>query len=92
MQPGASKNPVGLPRRGFVKLPAMTYSRVQRHYHGPWMLNGRVRNGNGCDHPGKLTGKLRVIRWWTRVAERPDTGTKSEKRNNAVKRSAVSTG
>jgi hypothetical protein len=28
------------------------------HYHGPRMLNGRVRNGNGCLHPGKLTGKL----------------------------------
>jgi hypothetical protein len=24
------------------------------------MLNGRVRNGNGCDHPGMLTGKLLV--------------------------------
>src|SRR6266704_3726486 len=22
------------------------------HYHGPRMLNGRVRNGNGCGHPG----------------------------------------
>jgi hypothetical protein len=22
------------------------------------MLNGRVRNGNGCGHPGKVTGKL----------------------------------
>jgi hypothetical protein len=27
------------------------------HYHRPWMLNGRVRNGNGCGHPGMLTGK-----------------------------------
>ena len=27
-------------------------------YHRPWMLNGRVRNGNGCDHPGMLTGSL----------------------------------
>ena len=25
-------------------------------YHRPWMLNGRVRNGNGCGHPGMLTG------------------------------------
>ena len=22
------------------------------------MLNGRVRNGNGCGHPGMVTGKL----------------------------------
>ena len=28
-----------------------------KHYHGPRMLNGRVRNGNGCGHPGVLTGK-----------------------------------
>src|SRR5262249_53021286 len=27
------------------------------HYHGPRMLNGRVRNGNGCGHSGMLTGK-----------------------------------
>lgn len=25
-------------------------------YHRPRMLNGRVRDGNGCDHPGVLTG------------------------------------
>lgn len=23
------------------------------------MLNGRVRNGNGCGHPGMVAGKLR---------------------------------
>src|SRR5262249_29466181 len=40
------------------KIPAITYSRVKGHYHRPWMLNGRVRNGNGCDHPGKLTEKV----------------------------------
>jgi hypothetical protein len=28
------------------------------HYHRPWMLNGRVRNGNGCGHPGMVTGKI----------------------------------
>ena len=28
-----------------------------KDYHRPWMLNGRVRNGNGCDHPGMLTGR-----------------------------------
>src|SRR5262249_29156757 len=41
----------------FVRTPAMTYSRASRHYHRPRMLNGRVRNGNGCGHPGVLTGK-----------------------------------
>ena len=28
------------------------------HYHGPRLLNGRVRNGNGCFQPGMLAGKL----------------------------------
>ena len=28
-----------------------------RDYHRPWMLDGRVRNGNGYGHPGKVTGK-----------------------------------
>ena len=28
------------------------------HYHRPRLLNGRVRNGNGCYHLGKVTGKL----------------------------------
>ena len=30
------------------------------HYHRPRMLNGRVREGNGCGHPGLLTGMLLV--------------------------------
>ncbi len=29
------------------------------HYHGPQVLNGRVRNGNGCGHLGMVTGKSR---------------------------------
>src|SRR5262245_4460094 len=29
-----------------------------RDYHGPRMLNGRVREGNGWCHPGMLTEKL----------------------------------
>src|SRR5262249_37744130 len=43
---------------GFSTIPAITDSRGRSHYHGPRMLNGRVRNGNGCGHPGLLTGKL----------------------------------
>ena len=29
----------------------------QGHYHGPDGLNGRVRNGNGCDPAGMVAGK-----------------------------------
>jgi hypothetical protein len=28
------------------------------HYHRPQVLNGRVRNGNGCGHLGKVTGSF----------------------------------
>jgi hypothetical protein len=34
----------------------MTYFRAFRHYHRPWQLNGRVRNGNACDLPSVVTG------------------------------------
>jgi hypothetical protein len=44
-------------QRSDKQTPAMTYSRGGSHYHGPRMLNGRVRKGNGCGHPGVLTGK-----------------------------------
>src|SRR5271155_4783218 len=30
----------------------------QRHYHRPGGLNGRVRNGNGCDPASMVTGKV----------------------------------
>jgi hypothetical protein len=63
------------------------------HYHRPQVLYGRVRNGNGCYHLGKVTGKLlenhfnsvSMATW----GHETDT---SEKGNNAAKRSAVSTG
>ncbi len=29
-----------------------------RHYHGPRVLIGRVRDGNGSRHPGLATGSL----------------------------------
>ena len=29
----------------------------QRHYHRPGGLNGRVRNGNGCDPASMVAGK-----------------------------------
>ena len=33
---------------GGHKTPAMTYFHTFRHYHRPWWLNCRVRNGNEC--------------------------------------------
>ena len=39
----------------FFEIPAITYFRTLRHYHRPWELNGRVRNGNACDLPSKVT-------------------------------------
>ena len=36
----------------------MTDFRAWWHYHGPRVLNGRVRDGNGCGRPGLLTGKV----------------------------------
>ena len=41
---------------GFEKAGDNLLSRYS-HYHGPQVLNGRVRNGNGCDHLGMVTGK-----------------------------------
>src|SRR4051794_10091937 len=32
-----------------------------KHYHRPRMLNGRVRNGNGCGHPGLVTGSFQEL-------------------------------
>jgi hypothetical protein len=67
-------------------------------YHRPWMLNGRVRNGNGCIHPGMLTGSLvprmpgacinKAAAEWRLIFTKSET----EGRINAAKRSAVSTG
>ncbi len=38
-------------------VPAITYFRTFQHYHRPEELNDRVRNGNECFPPGKVTGK-----------------------------------
>ena len=32
------------------------------HYHGPRVLNGRVRDGNGCDHTGMVAGNINDTR------------------------------
>ena len=44
-----------------------------KHYHGPRMLNGRVRNGNGCGHLGMVTGKSHsAVRGWGLVNRGPN--------------------
>ena len=40
------------------RIPAITDFRATRHYHGPGGLNGRVRNGNGCDPASMVAGKV----------------------------------
>ena len=49
--------PVG--RSGAVRVEDSGDNRLSRqgHYHGPDGLNGRVRNGNGCDPAGMVAGK-----------------------------------
>ena len=53
------QNPRELPHEGFDKAGDNLLSRYS-HYHGPQVLNGRVRNGNGCGHLGMVTGKSHV--------------------------------
>ena len=50
------KAPPRLPGRGWIKSGDDLLSRCS-HYHRPQVLNGRVRNGNGCGHLGMVTGK-----------------------------------
>ena len=47
---------------GFEKAGDNLLSRYS-HYHGPQVLNGRVRNGNGCGHLGMVTGKKHSGQW-----------------------------
>ena len=55
------KDPAVLTLRGpFVLIPAITYFRTGGHYHRPWKLNCRVRNGNECGLPGMVTGNSQV--------------------------------
>ena len=83
---------------GGSSIPGDDLLSPAKDYHRPRMLNGRVRNGNGCDHPGMLTEKThmyqdgsgRELRLWDANAARGPRG--AENRINAAKRSAVSTG
>jgi hypothetical protein len=47
--------------RGVRTKPGDNLLSPAKDYHRPWMLNGRVRNGNGCDHPGMLTEKAHGV-------------------------------
>ena len=57
------------PRFGFKGACELSKSKIPgdnllsrcTHYHRPWMLNGRVRNGNGCGHPGMVAGRHMVV-------------------------------
>src|ERR1700730_7713075 len=53
---GKAKPPPGRPGGGLTKSGDNLLSRCS-HYHRPGLLNGRVRNGNGCGQPGMVTGK-----------------------------------
>ncbi len=46
-----------------LQNPAITYFRADGHYHRPWGLNGRVRNGNVCFRPGIVTGSDEPANW-----------------------------
>src|ERR1700722_3716311 len=62
---GNTTAPLGL-AAGRSKIPGNDLLSPAKDYHRPWMLNGRVRNGNGCGHPGMLTG--RRMRIWVHVS------------------------
>jgi hypothetical protein len=65
---------------GFEKAGDDLLSRYS-HYHGPQVLNGRVRNGNGCGHLGMVTGKtLRFVRrqWSVAIAGITSTDERTE--------------
>ena len=51
------RTPSRFPWMGCIKSGDDLLSRCS-HYHRPQVLNGRVRNGNGCGHLGMVTGKL----------------------------------
>ena len=52
------KHPAGVTLRGVSwKSAGNDLLSPWTDYHRPQVLNGRVRNGNGCDHLGMITGK-----------------------------------
>ena len=83
---------------GFIKSGDDLLSRYS-HYHRPQVLNGRVRNGNGCSHLGMLTGirKDHINNSEGKVTsishfEPQIGGCRSEEEKSVVKRSPVSIG
>ena len=64
------KPPPRLPMAGVLKEKSgdNLLSRFS-HYHRPQVLNGRVRNGNGCGHLGMVTGRSLAVSF-TRLESR----------------------
>jgi hypothetical protein len=54
---GQQKNPRQVALAGVYEKSGDNLLSRYSHYHRPWLLNGRVRNGNGCIQPGMVTGK-----------------------------------
>src|SRR4029079_7817611 len=67
---GAKRTPSRFPWMGFIKSGDDLLSRCS-HYHRPQVLNGRVRNGNGCGHLGMVTGKRVKSGEWIVKSEIP---------------------
>jgi hypothetical protein len=50
-------HPPGVIARAGDRNPGDNLLSPVKDYHRPWLLNGRVRKGNGWDQPGMLTEK-----------------------------------
>ena len=92
--------PVTCATRVLIKAGNNLLSRSS-HYHGPQVLNGRVRNGNGCIHLGMVTGKAPKYQKGSGTSHlyallvsllRACARSIGKERINAVKQLAVSTG
>jgi hypothetical protein len=89
--PRKRRPPPGVFREG-AKSPGDDLLSPSTDYHRPRVLNGRVRDGNGCAHTGVVAGMPTLYQpaavgvTQGLAARGPGVGT------NAAKRSAVSTG
>src|SRR6516225_4837351 len=63
---------LGLVSEGRSSNPGANLLSPAKDYHGPWMLNGRVRNGNGWGHPGKRTEKSLAVSTGSDKSSKPD--------------------
>jgi hypothetical protein len=53
-----TQNPATEIRGGILEKPDDNLLSRYTHYHGPRVLNGRVRDGNGCVHTGMVAGNI----------------------------------